>query len=83
MAEKNKPVKKFRAQKISVAIWANEQTRNDETYINYSVTMQKSIMVNGEWQETNILFSNELPIAMMLLNKAYSWILLDRKLETV
>jgi len=82
MEHSSKPVKKFRAGHLEIAVWANEARDGDKVFMNYSCTMKKSIKVEGEWKETNVLFTNELPLAMILLNKAYYWIYFDRLAES-
>lgn len=79
MEHSSKPVKKFRACHLEIAVWANVAQTEGETFTRYSCTMKKSIKVEGEWKETNSLFPNEIPIAMMLLNEAYQWIYIGRK----
>lgn len=81
MEHSSKPVKKFRAGHLEIAVWANEVREEGTMYTKYSCTMKKTIKVEDEWKETNVLFPNEIPIAMVLLNQAYYWILLGRKAE--
>ena len=81
MSESQKPIRKFRAGHLEIAVWANEIAVAGDTVVSYSCTMKKTIKVGEDWKETNSLFANELPIAMMLLNKAYQWIYVDRKNE--
>lgn len=79
MSESSKPVKKFRAGHLELAVWANQIEIQETQITSYSVTMKKSIKVNDEWKETNSLFTQELPIAMMLMYKAYDWIYFAEK----
>ena len=82
MEHSSKPVKKFRAGHLEIAVWANEAGEGDKVFTKYSCTMKKTIKVEDEWKETNVLFPPEIPIAMMLLNEAYRWIYIGRKEES-
>ncbi len=79
MSESNKPVKHFRAGRLEIAIWENKVEIDKVMITTYTCTMKKTIKVNDEWKETNSLFTNELPIAVMLMHNAYSWIYIERK----
>jgi len=66
---KQKPVKKYRASGIEVAIWQNEKS--------YSVSFKKSYYDKQaeDWKDSDFLFDNELPILSMLLQFAFAWII--------
>jgi hypothetical protein len=77
--QQNAPVKKFKAGAISATIWEN-QTRNDQGQIVSfkNVTFERVYKdVKGEWQTTNGLRANDLPKAVLVLQKAYEYLAFD------
>ena len=68
-----KPVKKFAAGTIQVAIWKNILPiggGNDNVMM--SVTLERRYKDReGQWQSSGSLRLNDLPKAVLLLNKAY------------
>ena len=74
--EKNTPEKKFRASPISATIWANEATTKEgETKLYRTITLERTYKdKDGVWKSTNSLRNNDLPKAILVLNKAYEYI---------
>ena len=74
MANK-KPIKKFQAGQVCASIWENEVTIDGR-----NVTMLKTSIErrykdrDGNWQSSNSLSQNEIPKAVLVLNKAFEWI---------
>ena len=66
-----KPIQKFRAGGVQVAIWSSEAEVNGGTVDVKSVTLQKTYKDrNGDWKCTTSLKSADLPKAVVLLGKA-------------
>jgi len=71
-----KPVKKFAAGTIQAAIWKNILPLgggNDNVMM--SVTLERRYKDReGQWQSSGSLRLNDLPKAVLLLNKAYEFL---------
>lgn len=73
---KNAPEKKFRASPISATIWSNE-VKNSEGQVNIyrTISLERTYKdKEGKWQKTTSLRVNDLPKAILVLNKAYEFI---------
>jgi hypothetical protein len=57
------------------AIFSKEVTRGERTFHARSVSFQKRYRdKSGEWQTTSYLDVNDLPRAVLVLNKAYDYL---------
>jgi len=69
-----KPVKKFSAGAVQVAVWENEGKEGTNYY---SVSMSKRYKdKNDEWKDSSSLKQTDLPKAVLALNKAYEYLTL-------
>ena len=69
------PEKVFRHGGCSASVFINEVTRDGQSRQVRSVSFQKRYLdKNGEWQSTAHLNVNDLPKAVLALNKAYDYI---------
>jgi len=77
--EKNKPAKNFKAGAVRATVWSNPTTNDDGTEGSYNtVALERSYKdKNGAWQTTNSLRVNDVPKALLVLNKAYEFIALN------
>jgi len=75
----NKPLTKFKAGAISATIWDNQNKNNKGELISYkSVSFDRNYRdANGEWQRTNSLRMQDLPKAVLVLNKAFEFLALN------
>jgi hypothetical protein len=76
--EKNQPEKKFRAGAIAATVWANkgQNKEGEETSFN-TISFERSYKdKDGKWKSTSSLRINDLPRAVVVLNKAYEYIIL-------
>ena len=78
MSEENKnmPVGKQQAGQLSVTTWENEVTKKDGSiFTEKSFNLKKSYSVeengNTVWKETSSLKTNDIPKAILCLQKAY------------
>jgi len=73
---KNAPEKKFRASPISATIWSNEVVSpTGETNVFRTINLERTYKdKEGKWKKTNNLRVNDLPKAILVLNKAYEYI---------
>lgn len=78
-----KPVAKFTAGgQISAAIWENEiQTRNGGTATIQKVSVQRRYKDNkdGKWKSSTSFSRNEIPLAMYVLQRAFSHMIEGQK----
>jgi hypothetical protein len=74
--EKNTPEKSFRASPISATVWTNEAKGVDgEPRLFRTITLERSYKdKDGSWKNTHSLRVNDLPKAVLALQKAYEYI---------
>ena len=75
-----KPVKKIKVGAIDAAVWKNtiKQAKTDAEIVSLSVTMERRYKdQDGEWQGTNSYRINDIPKAVLALQKAYEFIAMD------
>jgi uncharacterized protein (DUF736 family) len=65
------PVKKIKIGGIEVAVWENTSKEGNKFF---TTTMERSYKVGEEWKKTNSLRDNDLPKAILALNKAYEFV---------
>ncbi|MFH1390850.1 MAG: hypothetical protein ABIH20_00890, partial [Candidatus Diapherotrites archaeon] len=73
MNEKKAPTTKFRVGNVNVAVWENENKKGNAFK---SVSLEKVYKVGEEWKSTTSLNINEIPKAILALQKAYEHIAL-------
>ncbi|MBN2142837.1 hypothetical protein JW711_05915 [Candidatus Woesearchaeota archaeon] len=73
---RNLPLKKFRVGAVSATVWENQSVNDQGQPVSFkNVSFERSYKdANGEWQTTNALRANDLPRAVLVLNKAYEFI---------
>ena len=65
----------FRHGLCSASIWEQEFERGEEKFTVRSVSFQRSYLdKEGNWQTTNSLKVNDIPKAVLVLNKAYEFL---------
>ncbi len=67
------PIKKFSAGGIQVAIWENE---GKEGRVFHSVSFDRRYKDKEEWKSTNSLKTNDIPKAIIALQKSYEYLVL-------
>lgn len=70
MEAKNKPVKVFRAGGVKVTVWNNPTEKGD--MLN-AVLIRSYKDKDGTWKETASLRHNDVPKAVLVLNKVYEY----------
>ena len=80
----NSPEKKFSTGAISAAVWMNTgKGKNGQSEQYRTVSFQRSYKdKNDKWQTSNSLRVHDLPKAMVVLQKAYEYIVLKEGSET-
>ncbi|OGG46353.1 MAG: hypothetical protein A3F84_13505 [Candidatus Handelsmanbacteria bacterium RIFCSPLOWO2_12_FULL_64_10] len=64
----------FKHGRCSAAVFSKEITRGEKTFQAKSVSFQKRYLdKNGEWQTSSYLDVNDIPKAVLVLNKAYDY----------
>ncbi|MBN1501920.1 hypothetical protein JW930_00110 [Candidatus Woesearchaeota archaeon] len=77
---RNLPEKKFRAGAVTATVWKNTKEKSGSIYEFRTVSFERRYRDNkGEWQSTNSLRSNDLPKAVLVLNKAYEYLALTEQ----
>lgn len=75
MEKSNMPERKIRSGAISATIWQNEKDTSNGKVVYKTVSFERSYKdKEGKWQATNRLRSNDLPRAVLVLNKAYEYL---------
>lgn len=70
-----KPEQKFKAGAISATLWKNELTKNGNNFDYYTVSVERSYKdSNGDWKTTHSLRVNDIPKAVLVLNKCYEFL---------
>ena len=72
--KKRQPEKSIKAGSMTAAIWRNKS--GDK--VNYSVTLEKRTMQGGNWKSIKSMNSNDLPKAILALQKAYEYLVLKK-----
>lgn len=79
--ENNKPVKKYQAGGISGAVWKNATTlQNGKDIESLSVTLDRRYKdSNGNWKSSSSFRQNDIPKVVLVLSKAYEFMVLKGK----
>jgi len=83
MNQENIPEKKFSTGVISATIWKNKGISKAGNPVEFrTVSLQRRYTdKNNEWKSTNSLRINDLPKAILVLNKAYEHIVLKEQTD--
>ncbi|MAG17957.1 MAG: hypothetical protein CL944_00615 [Candidatus Diapherotrites archaeon] len=73
MNEKKAPVAKFSVGTVTVSVWENDAKEGRQFK---SVSIQKNYKIGEQWKSTNSMNINEIPKAILALQKAYEHIAL-------
>jgi hypothetical protein len=71
--ETTKPAQQYRMRGVAVSIFSNESKSRDVPF--YKVAMQKTYKDGKDFRSTTSLGRDDLPVADLLLKKAWVWIL--------
>ncbi len=74
---KKLPEKKFRAGAVSATIWRNESAKGSYA----TVQLDRSYKDGDAWKSTGSLRINDLPKAVLVLNKAYEYLFSKPELQ--
>jgi hypothetical protein len=74
-ANGNKPVMTFRAKGVKVSIWENIATNVEHERKFYKTAIQRVYKEGEAFKTTNSLSRDDLPVARLLLQRAWAWIL--------
>lgn len=78
----SKPIKDFRAGNIQASVWRNEVQKDGQTVVRYSVKIQKQFRKDdGDYQETNYYFRDDIPRLILVSQKAFEFIALNESKE--
>jgi hypothetical protein len=80
--DKSKPVKDYRSGSIQASIWRNEEDKDGQTVVRHSVRIQKQFRNDdGDYQETNYYFRDDIPRLILVAQKAFEYIALNESKE--
>lgn len=69
----DRPETKFRAGNVSAAVFSRTIEKNGESIEMLSISLQKGYKKDGEWRNTTSLGVNDIPKAVLVLNKCYEY----------
>ena len=70
-----KPVKSFRLRGISASVFENTAKTKDREVTFHKVSLQRTYRDGDEWKNTTSFGRDDLPIARLLLEQAWQFIL--------
>lgn len=70
-----KPVQVYRLRGISVSVFANQTERDGRESTYHKVSIQRTYRDGDEFKSTTSLSRDDLPVASMLLSRAWEYIL--------
>ena len=76
--EPNRPVAEFRIGGTTTAsVWENTVQQGENTVVRRSVQLQKRYFCKSdqEWKTSKSLYANDIPRAVLALQRAYEWIM--------
>ena len=79
---KNMPEKKFRAGAVNATVWKNVGQKDDGQATEYrSISIERNYMdkKSNTWQTTSSMRINDLPKAVVVLQKAYESLVLKEQ----
>ncbi|MBI4146525.1 hypothetical protein HY489_04260 [Candidatus Woesearchaeota archaeon] len=81
--DKRVPARRFTTGAISATVWKNSNVNRDgKVFETHTVSLQRRYADrSGQWQSTNSLRVNDLPKAMLVLDEAYKFLVLQSKEE--
>lgn len=71
----SKPVKVFKARGVSASVFANTITANGGEFVMHKVNLQRTFKDGDEFKRVSNFGRDEIPVACLLLQKAYEFIL--------
>ncbi|MFP4523009.1 MAG: hypothetical protein ACOCQQ_00025 [Candidatus Nanoarchaeia archaeon] len=82
---KNKPEKSFRASPVNATVWANETTSSDGTpRLFRTISLERNYKdKDGSWKSSHSLRVNDLPKAILALEKAYEYIAFKEEKDSI
>ena len=78
----NKPEKVFQHGGVKAAIFVNEHEKDGESFTNKSISVQRVYRdKEGMFKTTNTLYVNDLPKAILVLQKAFDYLTVKHEFE--
>jgi hypothetical protein len=74
-AEVNRPVKIFRLRGVKISVFANQTQRDGRTETWHKVALARIYRDGEEWKTTPSLNRDDIPVARLLLDRAWQWVL--------
>jgi len=70
-----RPVKSFRLRGVSASVFENHTTIDGRDVTFFKVSLQRTYKEGDEFKHTTSLGRDDLPVARLLLGRAWEWIL--------
>lgn len=70
-----RPIEKYSAGAIQASIFVNERKVKGKTVEIPSIMLQKRYLLDGNWKATSSFNPSDLPKAMLVLLKAYDYVM--------
>jgi hypothetical protein len=82
---KNMPEKKFRAGAVSATIWQNNSQKQDGSMASFNtISFERGYKdKQGNWKSTSSLRVADIPKAVVVLNKAYEYLVMKTQNQIV
>ncbi len=74
-ADQNRPVQVFRRRGVKVSVFANRTERDGRTDTWHKVVLVRVYREGEEWKTSHSLGRDDLPVARLLLDRAWQWVL--------
>ncbi|MCP4249299.1 MAG: hypothetical protein GY778_19835 [bacterium] len=79
-SEPQKPVHEVRiGGTITASVWENTVQRGDQRIVTHNLQLKKRYFDKADqtWKTSGSLYANDLPRAVLALQKAYEWIMMQ------
>lgn len=77
------PIKTFRIRGISASVFENESYQDGQPRRFFKVNLQRAFKQNGEFKHNASFGRDELPVAMLVLQQAWEFVLAAEAAQTV
>ena len=71
----NKPINVFRRRGVKVSVFENFANNGEQDIVFHKVSLQRIYRDGEEWKTTTSLGCNDIPVARMLLQRAWEFVL--------
>lgn len=75
-SDQNKPIKEYKVSGVRVAIWTNNRKNAEgKVFLTHKIQIERAYKdANGKFKTTSCLDTDDIPKAVLALNKCYEFI---------